>query len=60
MALSAGMTHREVRADGDTPLSSLMALVMLGGAVSVYVAALRGVDPTPIDAITRIKKALEA
>ena len=60
VALSAGMTHGEVRADGDTPLSSLMALVMLGGAVSVYLAALRGVDPTPIDAITRIKRALEA
>jgi glucose/mannose-6-phosphate isomerase len=59
VALSAGMHHHEVRADGDTPLSSLMALVMLGGAVSVYLAALRAVDPTPIDAITRIKKALE-
>jgi glucose/mannose-6-phosphate isomerase len=59
VALSAGLTHREVRAEGDTPLSSLMSLVMLGGAVSVYLAALRGVDPTPIDAITRIKKALE-
>ncbi len=60
VALSSGMTHREVRADGDTPLSSLMSLVMLGGTVSVYLAALRGVDPTPIDAITRIKRALEA
>jgi glucose/mannose-6-phosphate isomerase len=59
VALSAGLQHHEVRADGDTPLSSLMSLVMLGGAVSVYLAALRGVDPTPIDAITRIKKALE-
>jgi glucose/mannose-6-phosphate isomerase len=59
VAQSSGMTHREVRADGDTPLSSLMALVMLGGAVSVYLAALRGVDPTPIDAIARIKRALE-
>jgi glucose/mannose-6-phosphate isomerase len=59
VALSAGLVHHEVRAEGDTPLSSLFALVMLGGAVSVYLAALRGVDPTPIDAITRIKKALE-
>ena len=59
VALSSGLTHQEVRAEGDTPLSSLMWLVMLGSAVSVYLAALRGVDPTPIDAITRIKKALE-
>ena len=59
VALSSGLVHQEVRAEGDTPLSSLMWLVMLGSAVSVYLAALRGVDPTPIDAITRIKKALE-
>jgi glucose/mannose-6-phosphate isomerase len=59
VALSAGLAHHEVRAEGDTPLSSLMWLVMFGGAVSVYLAALRGVDPTPIDAITRIKRALE-
>jgi len=59
VALSSGMLHEEVRADGDSPLAALMSLVMLGGAVSVYLAAARGVDPTPIDAITRIKKALE-
>jgi glucose/mannose-6-phosphate isomerase len=59
VALTAGLPHHEVEADGDTPLSSLMSLVMLGGAVSVYLAALRGVDPTPIEAITRIKKSLE-
>jgi glucose/mannose-6-phosphate isomerase len=59
VAMSSGMTHREVRADGDTPLSCLMALVMLGSATSVYLAALRGVDPAPIDAIARIKRALD-
>ena len=59
VALSAGLVHHEVQSEGDTPLSALMSLVMLGGAVSVYLAALRGVDPTPIDAITRIKKSLE-
>ena len=32
---------------------------MMGDAVSVYLAYLRGVDPTPIDAIARIKRALE-
>jgi glucose/mannose-6-phosphate isomerase len=58
VARSSGMPHREVRAEGDTPLSCLMWLVMLGSAVSVYLAALRGVDPTPIDAIARIKREL--
>ncbi|MFL5798781.1 MAG: bifunctional phosphoglucose/phosphomannose isomerase [Actinomycetota bacterium] len=58
VARSSGMLHREVRAEGDTPLSCLMSLLMLGSAVSVYLAALRGVDPTPIDAISRIKREL--
>ncbi len=58
VARSSGILHREVRAEGDTPLSCLMSLLMLGSAVSVYLAALRGVDPTPIDAIARIKREL--
>jgi glucose/mannose-6-phosphate isomerase len=58
VARASGMSHREVRAEADTPLSCLMWLVMLGSAVSVYLAALRGVDPTPIDAIARIKREL--
>jgi len=58
VAESAGMPHREVRARGATPLAELMSLVMLGSATSVYLAALRGVDPAPIDAINRIKAAL--
>jgi glucose/mannose-6-phosphate isomerase len=28
---------------------------MLGDLVSVYLAVLRGVDPTPVDAIERLK-----
>jgi glucose/mannose-6-phosphate isomerase len=55
---SSGMADREVWAEGDTPLSCLMWLLMVGSAVSVYLAALRGVDPTPIDAIARIKREL--
>jgi hypothetical protein len=31
----------------------------MGDAASVYLAYLRGVDPTPIEAIARIKRALE-
>ncbi len=58
VAESSGMLHREVRARGTTPPVALMSLVMLGSATSVYLAALRGVDPTPIDAIHRIKSAL--
>ena len=58
VATASGMGHLEHRARGDTPLSALMSLVMMGGATSVYLAVLRGVDPAPIDAIARIKRAL--
>ncbi len=56
---ASGMEHAEVRAEGASPLARLMWLAMLGDATSVYLAYLRGVDPTPIEAIARIKAALE-
>ena len=55
----SGLDHHEVEARSGAPLSDLMELVLMGDAVSVYLAYLRGVDPTPIDAIARIKRALE-
>jgi glucose/mannose-6-phosphate isomerase len=55
----SGLEHREVRADGGSPLADLMSLMMVGDAVSVYLGCLRGFDPTPIEAIARIKHALE-
>ncbi len=57
---ASGLESQEVWAEGDSPLARLMWLAMLGDAVSVYLACLRGVDPTPIEAIARIKAALEA
>ena len=43
---------------GENPTERTLALVLLGDLVSVYLAALDGVDPTPIDAIERVKAAL--
>jgi glucose/mannose-6-phosphate isomerase len=40
---------------GETRLQRVMSLVLLGDLVSVYLAALRGVDPTPVEAIERFK-----
>jgi glucose/mannose-6-phosphate isomerase len=56
---SSGMDHREVRVRTGSALAGLMRLVMLGDATSVYLGYLRGVDPTPIEAIARIKRAVE-
>jgi glucose/mannose-6-phosphate isomerase len=36
----------------------LLSAVLLGDLVSVYIAALRGVDPTPVSAIEDFKRAL--
>ena len=55
----SGLVHREVRADRGSPMADLMSLIMVGDAVSVYLACLRGFDPAPIEAIRRIKEALE-
>jgi glucose/mannose-6-phosphate isomerase len=43
---------------GQTALERAMSLVLLGDLVSVYLAALDGTDPTPIDVLDRFKAAL--
>ncbi|MCA1727800.1 MAG: bifunctional phosphoglucose/phosphomannose isomerase [Actinobacteria bacterium] len=58
IASESGAGHEEVHAEGASPLARLLSLIMTGDATSVYLAYLRGVDPTPIEAIDRIKAAL--
>ena len=36
----------------------VFSLVLLGDLVSLYLAVLRGVDPEPVDPITRLKTEL--
>jgi glucose/mannose-6-phosphate isomerase len=43
---------------GRSPLERVAAAVMLGDFVSLYLAALRGVDPTPVETIARFKRKL--
>ena len=43
---------------GETRIERVLAAILLGDLVSVYVAALRGVDPTPVAAIEDFKSAL--
>jgi len=47
-----------VETRGETRLERLVSLVLAGDLVSLYLAVLRGVDPTPVDAIERLKGAL--
>ena len=55
-----GVESREATSFGRTRLARLLSLVLLGDYSSVYLAALRGVDPTPVEPIERLKRALSA
>jgi len=43
---------------GESRLERVLSAVLLGDLVSVYMAALAGVDPTPTPALTRLKQQL--
>jgi len=58
IAAEAGATTAEVRATGRSALARLFSLISFGDFVSIYVAIRRGIDPTPVDVITRLKAAL--
>lgn len=48
----------EVEAEGESPLAKILSLVYLGDYVSVYLAFLNGVDPSPVDKIVFLKEKL--
>ena len=51
-------TVHTIEMEGPTRTARMLWGVMLGDLVSLHLAALRGVDPTPIDAIERLKDRL--
>ena len=56
--LGRGGRRSASRARGETRMERLVSLVLLGDLVSLYLAVLRGIDPTPVDAIEQLKSAL--
>ena len=48
----------ELTAQGKSRLARLLSLIFMGDLLSVYVAILHGVDPTPVDIITKLKREL--
>jgi glucose/mannose-6-phosphate isomerase len=54
---SAASTFR-IESRGETALERLVSLVLLGDLVSLYVAILRGIDPSPVETIERLKTTL--
>jgi glucose/mannose-6-phosphate isomerase len=57
IAGQAAATYR-VESVGETRAERLVSLVLLGDLVSLYLAVLRGVDPSPVHLIERLKGAL--
>ncbi len=51
-------TVLEVQPKGKSQLAKMMYLMCLGDFTSCYLAVLRGVDPSPVDIITELKKRL--
>ncbi|MBA2764527.1 MAG: bifunctional phosphoglucose/phosphomannose isomerase, partial [Thermoleophilaceae bacterium] len=55
-AADDGLEVVRVRARGDSVLERVLSLTLLGDLVAVYLAALRDIDPTQIEAIDRFKQ----
>jgi glucose/mannose-6-phosphate isomerase len=55
---SVQVSHQTVPVAGESRLAQAMAAVTLGDLVSVYLAFLYGLDPSPVEAIGRIKARL--
>lgn len=58
--LRGRMPVYEVEAEGDTLLERMLLLILLGDFVSVYLAWVREIDPTPVEAIEWLKGRLAA
>lgn len=48
-----------VYSQGDTPLKALLWIIMLGDFVSIYLAFLNGLNPSPVELITKLKESLK-
>jgi glucose/mannose-6-phosphate isomerase len=55
---AAGFEALRVESRGTSPTAQVMSLVLLGDLVSVYLAVLRGIDPTPVEEIESLKRRL--
>jgi glucose/mannose-6-phosphate isomerase len=54
----AKVAHQTIGTYGQSPLSRMMSLVLLGDYVSVYLALLYQVDPSPVKALEYLKEEL--
>lgn len=59
LAQKAGTLH-EVWSEGESRLARIFSVIYLGDFTSLYLAALNGVDPTPVTVIESLKQRLTA
>ena len=60
LADGRGVRTSSLRAEGSSPLARLASVVGLADFASVYLALLQGTDPTPVGAITELKRRIDA
>ncbi len=53
-----GLCMYEVQVQGKSTLAKMLSTILVGDFTSVYLAALRGVDPTPVKTINYLKDTL--
>ncbi|MGB9713722.1 MAG: bifunctional phosphoglucose/phosphomannose isomerase [Candidatus Bathyarchaeales archaeon] len=49
----------EVWSVGENPLAKMLSTILVGDFTSVYLAILRGIDPTPVKTIAKLKSKME-
>lgn len=49
----------ELRSQGKSTMARMLSLVHIGDFTSIYLAILRGIDPTPVKTISTLKKKIE-
>jgi glucose/mannose-6-phosphate isomerase len=54
----AKVSYQIVEGEGTSPLSHIMSLVLFGDYVSLYLAMLNKIDPTPVKNIAYLKEKL--
>jgi len=52
----AGVLNETVDAEGKSPLAQMLSMIFFGDYVSLYLAILAGVDPSPTTAIADLKR----
>jgi glucose/mannose-6-phosphate isomerase len=55
----AGLIMFDLEVQGKSPLAKMLSTIVVGDFVSVYLAVLRGLDPTPVKTINILKDTLK-